>query len=199
MSRLPPPGQDKMQPLHLVDQWPQEWLRHYDKSRYVRHDPVMARLLSSLEPFAWADTPVDRREQPTAFRIMNEAAEFGLVDGYSIPIFDPSGFEGCISLAGARLDPDPEIRRALHLVSLWAYGTAERLFQAERPRAELSEREREVLRWVAIGRSQAEVADILGIAEKTVEAHLRNARLKLRTRNTTHTTVVALQTRQIRL
>ncbi|MGV8743940.1 LuxR C-terminal-related transcriptional regulator, partial [Pseudomonas aeruginosa] len=40
----------------------------------------------------------------------------------------------------------------------------------------LSEREREVLQWLALGKKQAEVAAILMISERTVEKHLRAAR-----------------------
>lgn len=200
MARLPPPGQEKMAPLHLVDRWPKEWLDHYDRSKYVRHDPVMDRLVTSFDPFAWSGTPVDRRDRPTAFRIMNEATEFGLVEGYSIPIVDPAGLQGCISLAGPRIDPQPDVLRAVHMVSIWAFGVAERIVAAaSAPTEPLTDREREVLRWIATGHSQAKVADVLGLAERTIEAHLRSARIKLRCRNTVQAAVVALQRRLIRL
>ena len=38
----------------------------------------------------------------------------------------------------------------------------------------LSIKEREVLTWVAVGKTDYEIAEILGIRQKTVEAHLRN-------------------------
>ena len=44
-----------------------------------------------------------------------------------------------------------------------------------------------------------EVADILGISSQTVNTHLKNARLKIGTRNTTHTVVEALRRREITL
>jgi DNA-binding CsgD family transcriptional regulator len=43
----------------------------------------------------------------------------------------------------------------------------------------LSSREREVLQWVAAGKSQQDVGDILSISSRTVEVHLRSAREKL--------------------
>jgi len=55
-----------------------------------------------------------------------------------------------------------------------------------------------VLRWIAVGKTQADTGELLGISERTVEAHLRNARAKLRPESTIHTTV-ALQRREIRL
>jgi len=43
----------------------------------------------------------------------------------------------------------------------------------------LSSREAEVLTWVARGKSNASIADILGISAHTVDAHLRRIFLKL--------------------
>ncbi|HEY4070366.1 MAG TPA: helix-turn-helix transcriptional regulator [Sphingomicrobium sp.] len=50
----------------------------------------------------------------------------------------------------------------------------------------LSSRERQVLERVALGRSAKEVAVELGIAHRTVERHIENARYKMRARNKTH-------------
>lgn len=50
----------------------------------------------------------------------------------------------------------------------------------------LSIRERQVLERVAQGRSAKEVASELGIAHRTVERHIENARYKMRARNKTH-------------
>jgi DNA-binding CsgD family transcriptional regulator len=46
-------------------------------------------------------------------------------------------------------------------------------------RPTLSTREREVLQWVAAGKSQQDIGDILSISPRTVEVHLRSAREKL--------------------
>ena len=132
---------------------------------------------------------------------MAEAADAGLVDGLTIPIFDPGGAQGCATLAGRAIDPRTDVRRAIHTVALFAYAAAERLFAlSRRARLEpLSPREKEVLTWIATGRTRAEIAERLGIALPTVDVHLRNARTKLGTANTLHTAVVALQRRDIRL
>lgn len=201
VARLPPPGQEAMAPLVLIDHWPVGWMRHYDDRRYAHHDPVLTRMVARSDPFAWADLPIDRRTMPTAHRIMVEAAEAGLVEGFTVPIFDQSGMQGCVTMAGPELDPRCDVRRAVHMLALFGFGAAERLHgAAARAEAEpLTEREREVLRWLAAGHSQAAVADVLGIAERTVENHLRNARLKLNARNATHAVVSAIQRREIRL
>ncbi len=45
--------------------------------------------------------------------------------------------------------------------------------------SELSERESEVLGWVARGKSNATIGEILGISSHTVNAHMRHIYLKL--------------------
>ena len=59
--------------------------------------------------------------------------------------------------------------------------------------AQLSEREREVLNWVAAGRRQADIAATLGLSERTIENHLRRIRRKLRARTTAEAVQIAVR------
>ncbi len=43
----------------------------------------------------------------------------------------------------------------------------------------LSDRELEVLQWIAAGKSQQDIGDILNISNRTVEVHLKSSRNKL--------------------
>ena len=56
---------------------------------------------------------------------------------------------------------------------------------------QLTLREREVLELVACGQSAKEVGIELGIAHRTVERHLENARNKMGAKNKTHTILKA--------
>ncbi len=53
------------------------------------------------------------------------------------------------------------------------------------PGAQLTAREREVLPWVAAGKSDRQVAAILGVSVRTVQKHLENAYVKLGVENRT--------------
>ena len=57
----------------------------------------------------------------------------------------------------------------------------------------LTERETEVLRRVAAGNANKRVADLLGISEETVKAHLRNILSKLDANDRTHAVTLALK------
>lgn len=58
---------------------------------------------------------------------------------------------------------------------------------------ELTERELEVLRLVAAGKSNREIGDALSIAEGTVKAHVNNILNKLGANDRTHAAMLALQ------
>ncbi|MEL7259593.1 MAG: helix-turn-helix transcriptional regulator, partial [Pseudomonadota bacterium] len=51
-------------------------------------------------------------------------------------------------------------------------------------RTALSAREVEILQWIAAGKSQQDVGDILSISVRTVEVHVRSSREKLCTLTT---------------
>lgn len=58
--------------------------------------------------------------------------------------------------------------------------------------APLSERECEVLRWAAAGKTSCEIGMILGVTERTVNFHVASAISKLNASNKTHAAVKAL-------
>lgn len=64
---------------------------------------------------------------------------------------------------------------------------------------QLSPRETEVLKWTACGKTSGEISDLLSITEDTVNAHIKNACLKLDASNKTHATAIALMHGVIRI
>jgi DNA-binding CsgD family transcriptional regulator len=57
----------------------------------------------------------------------------------------------------------------------------------------LTEREREALVWIATGKSDWEIGEILGLSPKTVNYHVQNAKLKLGTRSRVQAIALALR------
>jgi DNA-binding NarL/FixJ family response regulator len=58
---------------------------------------------------------------------------------------------------------------------------------------DLSEREIEVLRHVAAGQANKQIAAQLSISEETVKAHIRNVMAKLNANDRTHAVTIALK------
>lgn len=199
ITRMPQPG-ERLGPNMMLSVWPDGWLSHYDRVGHFRHDPVMRHCLRSTEPFAWSEAPHEPDADPQARRVMEEAREHGMGAGYCVPIHDAQGLQGGISMAGERIALTPRVRRGVHLLGLYAWSAAARTTVPRKPaRRLLSGRERDVLSFAAQGRTREETADLLGVSVETVATHLRNARGKIGTRNTTHTVIEALRLREISL
>ena len=97
-----------------------------------------------------------------------------------------------------RKDAEPEV--LLAAVRAVARGktyidpaVASRVLQAGAPHEELTPREAEVLRRLALGMSNKEIADALSIGDETVKTHVGNVLAKLDVENRAQATVQALR------
>jgi LuxR family quorum sensing-dependent transcriptional regulator len=176
----------------LTSTMPEGWARRYVTQGYVRHDPTVRRLCTSAVPFAWSAV---KRDTPMAARVMDEAGDFGIRAGLTIPFVTLDGEPGGISVSGERLEIDPAERVAVNLVATYAVGQL--LLMNSRPSpgepVRLSPRERETLQWAAEGKTDVEIGLVMGITAAGVDYHLRSARAKLDTVNRAHTVAQALR------
>lgn len=198
LAGLPNPHESAEQ-MVLARKWPQGWFETYIKENYVAVDPVVRFCRSSINPFAWSEAPYNREADPRAAEVMNRAADFRMANGFCIPIHGLSGFEACVSFGGTHLDLSPRTRPAIHLMGMYAF---ERIRQLMTPPDQnrgdrLTEREREVLTWTALGKTSSEIAEILALSKRTVDEYSVRASRKLRALNKTHAVVKALQQRLI--
>lgn len=193
MTHLPT-RTERIDPHILIMSWPREWLHRYGRNGYYAHDPVAQNCFTTLKPFAWSKANWEGCDPTRARRIMDEASDFDLKDGIIVPMHDLSGRQASLSMATRALDLPPSGLKALHLVSLYAFAAVE---EGSCRTPCLSPREREVLTWTAQGKTTWEVAQILGISQLTVAAHVKNAKLKLEGTTVTHTVVQALRRREI--
>ena len=161
------------------------WEGHYQASGHAANDAVLRRTLTKARPFFWSDVQAEEPLTPGAVRVFNEAAEFGLHEGFVTPIHNLDGSISVVLLSGADADLlCPDTRTAAHLGCLY-YAARVRRDRPAAPRAtELSPRQRECLKWTSEGKSAADIADILGLSRFTVQEHLAQAcaRLGVRTK-----------------
>ncbi|MGY8665339.1 LuxR family transcriptional regulator [Bradyrhizobium sp. UFLA05-109] len=184
------PRRSDKRPL-VISTYPNKWVAHYVRSRYERVDPIITRSLENTEPFQWGLDVPSRPISPTQRRFLEEASEFGIRLGFTVPVHDEDGsvaaltfaadqrrprFEKCIDLNGPALQLmarcfHTQVRRKL-------------LHQLTIDGILLSPRELECLDWAAKGKTAWEVGRILGISHNTVAYYLRSARDKLGVRTT---------------
>ncbi|WP_242111983.1 PA1136 family autoinducer-binding transcriptional regulator [Luteimonas aquatica] len=165
---------------------------HWDEGRsalerqaYLLHCPITRHILEFEEPFYWSKTP-SRDGTRAHYRLVRGPRDLGETNGMQVPVFGRAGLEGAVSLAGGALDMRDDVRITAQAVCTLAFHALKRLRRLD-PEAgprPLTAREREILRWVAQGKQQAEIAQILAISERTVENHLRSVRRKLRAAST---------------
>jgi LuxR family quorum sensing-dependent transcriptional regulator len=113
---------------------------------------------------------------------MGDAGEFKLRDGLAFPLVTLEGQIVMVSLGGDQVEMSAAEFGMISLVSTYAVGRAMQLHTAPGrtiDHIELSPRERECLKWAAVGKSEWEISQILGISEHTSEKHLLNAKAKL--------------------
>jgi LuxR family quorum sensing-dependent transcriptional regulator len=184
----------------LAHRTPGELLKLYVERRYADVDPVMRRLLRTSEPFRWLDVPHDQEREPKAAELAKLVRDFGLAQAFLVPIPSPAGTYGNVWMAGPKPNLTPRTWPALHLMGLYAFDRVHRLVgPLPDHRSTLTAREREVLTWLATGKSSWEIGEILGIAKRTVDEHCQTLERKLSAGNRPHAVAIALRNRLIEI
>lgn len=149
----------------------------FDPETYLARCPVNRHVLETDHPFFWTKTGEPGHD---AYRIVRRPSGSG-IHGLQVPVFGHAGLIGAMSFGGTAIDSTVDTRSALTLVAIAAFYAAQRLASpnAPIPIPHLSDRELEVMRWVASGRRQVDIALMLGLSERTIENHLRRIRKRL--------------------
>lgn len=194
------PSLFRMAGFGVMSSYPQDWMAYYDQQHFAAIDPVPQRAFVSNEGFFWDDLPQLQNLSKGQKRLLNMGAEAGLRDGVGIPIHgargEVAGF-GIASSTGLADGVHNRRRQDKNLLSI-LHGFATQFHLAysrhKRPvhRPVLSAREKDVLSWVAEGKTDNEIAEILGISTATVRFHLRNVYAKLQANDRTLAVVKAV-------
>lgn len=198
VTGLPSHGQ-RFENLVLERFWPEDWMTHYVSRDYVRRDPVAIASAMCRRPFTWEEARMHASASGSAGEsIMREAADAGLKDGVCVPIPVRHALAGCISLAGEAPITQKDALEPVNVLSLTFAGRLQLLADHGRPKGlALSDREREVLTWVAEGKTAWEISRILGISESTVNKHVAGAIRKTGSVTRTQAAVKALTAMEI--
>ena len=163
----------------FFNRWPEEWLARYLSRGYLLRDPIIKRSKAKSGPFYWNELTPYIDSDSTARRIVGEAREFGLVEGFSAAIQTLDGQTVGFSLAGRQIEYHPDMRGVLTLMASYAIGRAIVLQQAsseQNHQVTLSAREREAVQWASEGKNDWEIGEIISISE---HGAMRSARSKL--------------------
>lgn len=175
-------GPEEQKAHVLMHSWPDEWLDHYAGEDYLECDPLADMLRNGTAPVTWKGPASLPGISARAQLMFDEASDFDIKEGMVLPIVTLEGTVVFASLSGTNLDINPLEIGTLQLATTHAVTRALQLSEmakAQRSRPELTARERECIRWAALGKSEWEISQILGISEHTSEKHLLSAKTKL--------------------
>ncbi|UPT86977.1 LuxR family transcriptional regulator [Bradyrhizobium barranii subsp. apii] len=179
------PSQQHKKPL-LISTYPPNWVAHYVRNHYQRFDPVIMKSLQNPEPFQWGTSLSWIHLSKAQQKLFDEASQFGIGHGFTVPIHDGHGPIAALTFARERRDVAFEHyvtsnTRLLQLMAMYFHAHVRRKLThgTKIDGVSLSAREFECLEWAARGKSAWEIGRILGISRHTVASYLDNAKEKL--------------------
>jgi DNA-binding CsgD family transcriptional regulator len=176
----PVSGLPAMAPIHYGIS--QNIAEVYLSQEFARLDTVPRYVLAAGRPMRWSEVirNVEMTSEERQFQARNQAA--GLGDGISLPCYGPKFCNAQVGLTefGDTVDFSESSLHYLHCVAQATHLRICGFINAEMPvNRRLSEREKEILLWVARGKSNAVIADLLAISSGTVDTYMRRIYQKL--------------------
>lgn len=164
--------------IHLHN-YPDQWAQYYENNALGVSDPVHRASHVTSFGFIWSDIPDMISLTPQDRRILAMGQDQGIGDGFTVPANVPGEARGSCSFANTSGCAMPlKMLPLAQYVGAFAFEAARRVWsvRAIDPRKPtLTDRQRDCMLWVARGKSDWEIARILGVSEETVTRHVKQA------------------------
>lgn len=203
-------------PFH-IGSMKQQFATDYFGNKLIHVDPCISFARRMNTPFVWGDVPFPEYKgvrKSGAQMTIEVAGDHGYREGFIVPFHfsDRLGRVGSSLVVFFWADRVQRFqfliatkKHEMHLIMVyWAQRMLDLIWQEQKskhgfsakPFADgdetLTDRERDVLSWAARGKTALDTADILVLAEETVNTHIRNAVRKLGANNKTHAVTLAI-------
>lgn len=162
-----------------IHNYPEGWVEWFDQQALSGSDPVHRASNVTSVGFAWSSLPEMIVLTAQDREILELALRQGIGDGFTVPAHVPGEAHGSCSFACGPGDPLMHDHLPLvQLVGAFAFEAARSMRRRRFAKAPigLTDRQRECVIWAARGKSDWEIAKILGLSRETVIEHLRHAR-----------------------
>jgi LuxR family transcriptional activator of conjugal transfer of Ti plasmids len=166
-----------------VSDYPQEWQQRYFAKSYSAIDPVVTTAKRCWSIFSWTNSIAERRPRKELRTFAEEASDFGIRSGISIPIV--TGFRHMAMLTFAtgassvRADDINPAVAAATVAQLHARFTSHRSNPTSQKEVRLKPEELLCLRWSAEGKSMKMISQIEDIAFGNVRFYIENSKTAL--------------------
>lgn len=160
--------------VFLYNNFPKEWNDRYQREHFLKNDPRVLKCHQTTCPVVWSDELF--QEAP---HIREAACTHGLRHGWTQSVHDARHNESQLSVARPQRPVNSKELYEKGAQVMWLCHTlhpvlSEYHLQQLAPVKPLSERELEVLKWSAAGKTAADVAIILSLSTSTVNFHVRS-------------------------
>jgi DNA-binding CsgD family transcriptional regulator len=185
-----------LQSNSIINNWPTELLSIYDQEGLLPNDAIIRRIRGSTLPFFRDEVRenVGRRDDGKSQLVTALFQRFQMSRSAFFPTHDASGARGIVLFSGER---EPFAHKEITDLSFISIYVFDRLAEIRNLDARVSEmlndREIDCLTWTAAGKTSADIAEILGLSEHTVNHYLNKATKKLDTVNRTQAVAKALR------
>lgn len=180
---FPPAGADSDDRMKVFATGvPETFAEEYISGKLYLVDPIPSLAQTATEPFFWRDKLKLQKLAEPEQDFLNWLEKQGVKDGLTIQVFGPNGRNGLVAMGFGAERPELSLStiRELQCACQIGHMIYIRLTSnSDKGEINLTSREKEVLGWVAQGKSNSVIADIMGISNHTVDAYLRRIYLKL--------------------
>ena len=168
-------------PVEEQNDFPEAWVQRYTERGLMLQDPVMHWVYMNSGTVRWSAIP---GEDPRG--VLRQAAKYGLKYGATVCCVDEGSAQQRSFGSFGRADReylDHEIDTLFEAIQA--------LHITMRPPTNLTNAELEALRMVKNGLLMKEIADMLKVSEGAVKQRLKNAKIKLKAKTSTHAATMA--------
>ncbi len=190
----------KYQAIHSYfwHDFPSDYIKGYFENNWDRVDPIPPFACQTRNFFFWSDVFRQPLLTTRQKRFQDHCKVMGIRSGLTIPLHGPGSQ---IDIANfVKCYKNPENKESAAFLFSIAHQTRVRFTELTEgpPKIDvrpvtLTGREFECLKWIRDGKTNSEIAEILGISNKTVEFHLSNAMVKLGANNRIMALIHAIQ------
>ncbi|MDU4095667.1 MAG: transcriptional regulator SdiA, partial [Pantoea sp.] len=172
--------------MFLFSTYPKSWLKRYENENYYAIDPILQICQLPGKFILWQDAVSDQNEI-----FWQEAKQHGLISGVSCSLMALNRATGILSASSKKtanmLTFLPEQQLRLQYLLDLSLQTLQRLNDVSMRILDitLSQRELEILKWTAEGKTAVEISLILAISPYTVNFHQKNLQKRFNATNKT--------------
>ena len=193
-----------IQPGHTlaVSNYHPEWRSVYFEKKLTAVDPVVKRAKILKRAFVWSGDQDSLRAPKPERAFYAHAAEFGIHSGITIPVSAANGSMSMFTLASEKpaleLDRDIDaVAAAAAVGQLHARMSLLPLTPTVQYPAWLDAKEGAYLKWIAVGKTMEETADLEGVKYNSVKSKLYETRKRLEIHTMSHLVALAIRAKLI--